>query len=213
VSADTERTGHRRSIREDHRLLTKQRLQEAGLDVFRERGYNQSSVEDISARAGVVRATFYLHFKNKFELIASIAEAGTYEIAKRYSELDELLANAHGSVPLGGISTWLTHTWDSLDAHSSITILWEELVLSEQGSLYKVRPRRSQIPNYLASLPAGLRESAWLKIVLLMKLTANSFSLCRTSNSLGVTEDELKSSLCEIWAATINSIELVTDSV
>jgi len=53
--------GTRRSIRDEHRQLTRRPLQDAALEVFRERGYNQSSVEDIDTRAGVVRATLYLH--------------------------------------------------------------------------------------------------------------------------------------------------------
>jgi AcrR family transcriptional regulator len=207
MSADTVKAGRRRPIREEHRLFTKQRLQEAALEVFRERGYNGASVEDISARAGVVRATFYLHFKNKFELILAIGEVANSEMEKRYGELDELLVNARGVVSVDEFSAWLTRAWETLDAHASIVILWEELVISEDAMPYKVQPRKSQIPNYLAALPAALRESAWRKVALLMKMTIHSFVLSRTSNVFHVGEDELMSSLCEIWVATINSLE------
>jgi hypothetical protein len=81
-------------------------------------------------------------------------------------------------------------------------ILWEELVISEEAMPYKVQPRKSQIPNYLASLPAAIQGSAWRKVALLMKMTIHSFVLSRTSNVFHVGEDELMSSLCEIWVAT-----------
>jgi hypothetical protein len=38
-------------------------------------------------------------------------------------------------------------------------------------------------------------------------MTIHSFVLSRTSNVFHVGEDELMSSLCEIWVATINSLE------
>jgi len=182
-------------------------LQEAALKVFRERGYNAASVEDISLTAGVVRATFYLHFKNKFELILAIGEVANGEMEKRYSELDELLVNAGGVVSIDEFSAWLSRAWATLDAHASIVILWEELVISEEAMPYKVQPRKSQIPNYLASLPAAIQGSAWRKVALLMKMTFHSFVLSRTSNVFHVGEDELMSSLCDVWVATINSLE------
>ncbi|WP_321968455.1 TetR/AcrR family transcriptional regulator [Burkholderia cepacia] len=65
------------SLREQQKLITQKRLIEAAVRVFLERGCTDSTVDDIVAAAAVGRATFYLHFKNKLEVMrALIREMG-----------------------------------------------------------------------------------------------------------------------------------------
>ena len=45
------------------------RLQEAALDLFRERGYSATTTAAIAERAGVTDRTFYRHFKDKSEIL------------------------------------------------------------------------------------------------------------------------------------------------
>jgi AcrR family transcriptional regulator len=45
------------------------RLAEAALDLFGERGYDQTTVEDIAARAGVTKRTFFRHYGDKREVL------------------------------------------------------------------------------------------------------------------------------------------------
>lgn len=54
-----ETTGH------TERVTTKERIAEAGLRLFHERGYNGTSVQDIVAEAGVPKGSFYNHFSSK----------------------------------------------------------------------------------------------------------------------------------------------------
>src|SRR5215468_1194800 len=53
---------------------TRQLLQGALLSLIRERGFEALSVQDILDRANVGRATFYVHFDNKEDLLASQIE-------------------------------------------------------------------------------------------------------------------------------------------
>ncbi|MFF3561247.1 TetR family transcriptional regulator C-terminal domain-containing protein [Streptomyces sp. NPDC002574] len=46
-------------------MTTKERIAEAGLRLFHERGYNGTSVQDIVAAAGVPKGSFYNHFSSK----------------------------------------------------------------------------------------------------------------------------------------------------
>src|SRR4051794_28775952 len=46
-----------------------QRLQAAGLELFEERGYEQTTVADIAARAGLTERTFYRYFTDKREVL------------------------------------------------------------------------------------------------------------------------------------------------
>lgn len=45
------------------------RLQEAALELFAERGYEGTTVEDIATRAGVTKRTFFRHFADKREVL------------------------------------------------------------------------------------------------------------------------------------------------
>ncbi|WP_165423324.1 TetR/AcrR family transcriptional regulator [Ktedonosporobacter rubrisoli] len=53
---------------------TRQMLSEALFDLIAERGYDAVTVQDIAERANVGRATFYLHYRDKEELLAAILE-------------------------------------------------------------------------------------------------------------------------------------------
>src|SRR3954467_14884015 len=45
------------------------RLQAAALELFEERGFEQTTVEDIAARAGLTKRTFFRHFADKREVL------------------------------------------------------------------------------------------------------------------------------------------------
>jgi len=63
---------------------TRQMLDHAFLELLAEKGFDAISVQDVTARAGVNRATFYAHFQDKFALLDySIRESFREEIEKR----------------------------------------------------------------------------------------------------------------------------------
>jgi AcrR family transcriptional regulator len=64
----------RQSLREAQKQFTRQRLLDAAVEEFSERGYSATTVDDIVSRAGATRATFYLHFKGKSELVLELME-------------------------------------------------------------------------------------------------------------------------------------------
>jgi AcrR family transcriptional regulator len=47
------------------------RLEKAAMELFRERGYVETTVEDIAARAGLTERTFFRHFADKREVLFS----------------------------------------------------------------------------------------------------------------------------------------------
>ena len=63
---------------------TRQMLEQAFMDVVREKGLQSVSVQDIAERAGVNRATFYAHFEDKYALLAHSIRLGfRQELEKR----------------------------------------------------------------------------------------------------------------------------------
>lgn len=57
------------SLREEQKRFTRLRLIEAAKEVFARTGYANATIEDITSAAGASRATFYLHFKGKAEIV------------------------------------------------------------------------------------------------------------------------------------------------
>jgi AcrR family transcriptional regulator len=64
----------RRLTREERRQLTREQVLSAALEVFEERGYANSSIEEIANRAGFTRKAVYSNFSGKAELLLEIVE-------------------------------------------------------------------------------------------------------------------------------------------
>ena len=58
--------------REDKRELTRQQMLDAARVLFIERGYENTSLEDISEKANVSKGTFYYHFESKEDLVVHL---------------------------------------------------------------------------------------------------------------------------------------------
>jgi AcrR family transcriptional regulator len=64
---------------------TRSRIQEIALDLFTEKGYDATSLREISERLGVTKAALYYHFKSKEEIVESM----TADHVARIEELIE----------------------------------------------------------------------------------------------------------------------------
>lgn len=59
---------------------TRQLLQQAFVELIAEKGFRSLSVQDITERATVNRATFYAHFEDKYALVESFIREGFQQI-------------------------------------------------------------------------------------------------------------------------------------
>lgn len=76
--------------RKDRRInRTRRQLRNALMSLILERGYNAVTIEDITERADLGRTTFYLHFRDKEELLVESLE----EIAEELKEQVEQAAD------------------------------------------------------------------------------------------------------------------------
>jgi AcrR family transcriptional regulator len=67
---------------------TVERLLDAALDTFAERGFAAASVEDVCSRGGFTRGAFYSSFTSKDELFAALF---TRELAREMARVEQLL--------------------------------------------------------------------------------------------------------------------------
>lgn len=53
---------------------TRERILEAALELFTERGYDKTSVREVAERVGITKAALYYHFPSKGSLLSSLVE-------------------------------------------------------------------------------------------------------------------------------------------
>ena len=93
----------------------RQMILDAATEVFRERGYETSSVQDIAAHAGASKATVYSYFPSKEALFMEvILEAGQAHGEASFSELVASDSLADGLRRLGGRHLAFISTPDAL---------------------------------------------------------------------------------------------------
>lgn len=78
-----------------HRQRTRKQLQSALMELIMEKGYDTVSIQDITDRADLARATFYLHARDKDELLWSVIEDMIH------STEEEVSRNFNGPLPTG----------------------------------------------------------------------------------------------------------------
>jgi AcrR family transcriptional regulator len=82
------------------RLTADQRraaIQSSALEVFAERGYHSSSIDDIARAAGISKALIYEHFASKQELHASLLETEAGELYRRLAGAVEAVEAESGA--------------------------------------------------------------------------------------------------------------------
>jgi len=74
--------------KQDRRIIrTCKQLRDAMIELMRERGFDEISVRDITDRADLGRATFYLHYRDKKELLLEILDTIASEYVQKIQEV------------------------------------------------------------------------------------------------------------------------------
>lgn len=68
-------------------IRTRQMLRDALISLILEKGYDSITIQHITDAAGLRRATFYLHYKDKEELLISILQSTFDELVEQLSSL------------------------------------------------------------------------------------------------------------------------------
>ena len=112
-----------------HRLLTRRRIVDSALEVFASKGYAATTIEDVVARAGVARGTFYLHFKNKLAIVQAVTAEGFQPVAALYEDLDVLVTS--GDRNRDNMREWMIRAIEWFETHRTMATVWQELPSTE----------------------------------------------------------------------------------
>ncbi|GGS20300.1 TetR family transcriptional regulator [Streptomyces griseoviridis] len=97
-----------RTLRERKKQRTRDALLRAALDLFTERGYEETTVDDIVAAVDVSQRTFFRYFAGKQDaafFVARLAESRFVEAVR---------ARPAGEAPLDALRGALTDSWDGI---------------------------------------------------------------------------------------------------
>ena len=107
-------------------------IQSSALEVFAERGYHTTSIDDIARAAGISKALIYEHFASKQELHADLLEVQASELYRRVANAVEAVEAESGSARLtAGLAAYLSFVEERRDAWR---VLFRETVDPESAA-------------------------------------------------------------------------------
>lgn len=178
---------------------TRERLIDAAVDVFYAEGYTAATIEQIAARAGTSRPTFYAHFKSKADVANQIGPRITPHMKALFAELDRFERPS-----LMDVRQWMDRLVEFWDVHQVAIEASTEAVSvdSEQASNYVDLMTETcylYMPNYLARFEEGeARQRAHMRLLLLKLQQERLFFITQVRGARFKYANELDA-LAEIW--------------
>jgi AcrR family transcriptional regulator len=134
-------------LREAQRQLTRSRLVEAAAASFRTKGYAATTIDDIATGAGATRATFYLHFRTKVDLMDEVM----VEIRHESLQLNERLEQVGLAGDRASVRAWLDDAFDFWQRVRPYAAAQEEAAALDAGT------RRTRSDSFDAGVTALVR--------------------------------------------------------
>jgi len=164
-AAVDQRTG---GLREAQRRLTRERLVDAAVALFGQRGFRAVTIEQIAAAAGANRATFYLHFRNKEDVANAIGERLAPNIQATFAALDALVDPA-----VEEVRAWLAAGMaDQTEERRNLLAVATEANVADpdlaDDYLRFIDLFIDSMPNYLARFSDTDRPAARMRLLMQM---------------------------------------------
>jgi AcrR family transcriptional regulator len=187
------------SLRQEHRDATRRRIVAAARKVFVKKGYARATIEEITAAAGVSRATLYLHFDSKFALLAAATEKMRAEAVVGARQLADVLINGDRA----DLRRWVEWALRWYVSNRPMALAGEEAALSEYKPTDVERTALDCLEPWVEMWPPELRTEARMR-----------FELCRVqmrtymwgrSHTLFPDQELPVDLFTEIWWATLKA--------
>jgi AcrR family transcriptional regulator len=150
---------------------TRDRLAQAAFDLFNERGYEQTTIDDIAERAGLGRATFFRHYRSKEDVIFPEHDQLLDQVHGR------LLASVHGSAlaaACDAVRLVLLHYLDEGDLAKRRYALTSKVPALRDREIVSVARYQRLFREYIASRTADHGETPALQAELMAAAVASA---------------------------------------
>ena len=97
-------------------------IERTALELFRSRGFDQVTVEDVSAAAGVAPATFYRHFRTKEDVVFAYTEDFAAALRQAIAAAADLVESSRLPVVLDRFAEYLESRRDALALRDEIVL-------------------------------------------------------------------------------------------
>jgi len=152
------RSGGRTRLQQEQKDATRERLLRAAQEVFAERSYAGTPVEEIIQRAGASRTSFYRHFDGKWSLASALCAEVMPSVWLLWKELA-----SHPSPSEQRIVGWLERRIALYQGHRSLFETLKEAVAIEPVGLAAINQTHDEtirvlaagIPAFAAALESG----------------------------------------------------------
>ncbi|MEU4414244.1 MULTISPECIES: TetR/AcrR family transcriptional regulator [Nocardia] len=196
----TTEPARRGSLREEQKRLTKARIVETARTLFETQGYSDVRVDDIAAAVGCSRATFYLHFTSKGEVLRAIAQEGTLaSVRDFYADLDRVLTTGSRE----SFADWMTRAIDWFFTNKDMLPAWDEATALEPEFRAVAREGimalADTMPAYLGRWPEHRRDEARLRIELLVAQLERFFTRWAMQGTIDVSAAQAAAVLTDVW--------------
>ena len=130
------------SKRETAKQEKKERIIEAAVKVFAQKGFYTANVKDVAKAAGVADGTIYLYFKNKDDLLISLFEHKMREILIRFEEALKKIND-----PLEQLKVFIREYFELIEEDTDLSDVFQ--VELRQSSKFLKDYHNQQFANYL----------------------------------------------------------------
>jgi AcrR family transcriptional regulator len=189
-------------MRERQKAQTRQLLHEAAVDLFSTKGYAQTTIDDITSAAGASRATFYLHYGAKWQIVAELYETVLMpETLDFYRRLDGF--DGPSREELRG---WLVEAFDFFERHQA-ALRFSEEARAADPELERMTPEllgrcADAMPRYLSRWSGPERDQARLRLeLLIMQITR--FCGLWIAGHWPVDRDSAMAVMLDVWAHSL----------
>ncbi|WP_233576214.1 TetR/AcrR family transcriptional regulator [Saccharopolyspora rhizosphaerae] len=190
----------RPTLRQQQKQRTRTALLETARRLFVERGYAAVTIDDITSDVGCSRATFYLHFSGKPDVLRRIsAETAQQRAVSVYADLDEVL----GTGTRAEFTAWLRHAVEWFEENRDILPVWDEAVALEPSfrpiAAEAVAELPAAMPRYLQRWGEARSDEARLRVGLLVTQLERFFTRWAVQGTLDVADTDPAETLTDIW--------------
>ena len=165
-------------------------LTAAALELFVEKGFAATRLDDVAARAGVSKGTLYLYFDSKEALFKAVILEGVVPVldaadsvlqnfagtsAELMQQLMELWWRLIGSTPLGGLPKLMISEARNFP---EVAAYYHDTVISRGRDLFKRVLQRGMDTGEFRSMPPDLAADVLFAPMLMLAIWRNSLDAC-----------------------------------